>query len=374
MVYKYIYVDDAQHELEQGMINALQADGDIKITFSGPRNWEDLIDFLKLELPQHSGIILDLRLDDIPYDGKNASYKGSTVAQELRNLTKENTLSDFPIILFSGTDNLEYYLDQTSKDLFDKIIDKTKIEGEDYINYSDFRDILRWLAKGYKYLSTVDRDDLLSVLSIDDITLLDTRFVESYNGIRNKPIHITAQFFLKEMLGRPSFLISEQILAARLGVNVSSLGWPKLLDHFSDCIYKGAFARGLNHWWMPKIIRFWKDNISTEVNIRNISASKRVDLLKDALNIHDLTAIEKSRRSKSDAFWTVCKVRKIAIDTIDGFVISGQDNKFPWQDIEYICIDEALRPSKGITISSLEIPRLKNLKSIIENNEQRERR
>ncbi|UQA77574.1 hypothetical protein K2F45_11565 [Sphingobacterium siyangense] len=374
MAYKFIYVDDAQHELEQGMIHALEADGDIKITFSGPRNWEDLIDFLKSELPRHDGIILDLRLDDIPFDGKNASYKGSTVAQELRNLTKENALPDFPILLFSGTDKLEHYLDQTSKDLFDKIIDKTKIESEEYLNYSDFRNILRWLADGYKFLSNVDRNDLLLVLAIEDISLLDTRFVETYNSIKNKPIHITAQFFLKEVLGRPSFLINEEILASRLGVDRSSQNWSDVLECFSDCVYKGAFAGKYNMWWMPKINRLWKERISNEINIRNISANKRVSLLKEVLNLSELISIKKSARSKSDSFWTICKVRKIAIDTIDGFVISGQDNKFPWQELEYISIDEALRPSKGINISSLEISRLSELKAIIENNEKRIRR
>lgn len=374
MAYRILYVDDAQQELEKGMINALKLSGDIEITFSGPKDWEDLIKYLTVQLPNHDGIILDLRLDDIPYEGKNASYKGSTVAQELRNLTKEGKLSDFPIVLFSGTDKLEHYLDQTSKDLFDRIIDKTKIESEEYLSYSDFRNILKWLVDGYSFLKDIDRNDLLTVLSIDDVTLLDTRFVDAYNLIKDKPIHITSQFFLKYMLGQPSFLINEEILASRLGVKRTSIGWKKLLNKFSSCKYEGAFSEGLDNWWMPKVSRFWKEYISTEFNIRNISAIKRVALLTEKLGVEGLEAIEKSTRSKSDSFWTICKARKIPIDTIDGFVISGQDNKFPWQELEYICTEEALRPTMNCSISSLEISRLTNLKSVLEKNETRVRK
>lgn len=374
MAYKILYIDDAQQNLEKGMINALELGNEIKITFSGPMDWERLIEYLKVELPKHDGIILDLRLDDVPYDGKNASYKGSTVAQELRNLTKEGKLSDFPIILFSGTDKLDHYLDQTSKDLFDKIIDKTKIESEQYLSYSDFRNILKWLIEGYQYLKSSDRNDLLSILAIDDVSLLDTRFVDCYNLIKDKPIHITSQFFLKYIFGQPSFLITEEILAARLGVNRTSQGWAKLLNVFSSCEYKGAFSAGKPMWWMPKINRFWKENISSEFAMRSISATKRKDLLTQYTGIQELDALEKSKRSKSDSFWTVCKARKIPIDTVDGFVISGQDNKFPWQELEYICIEEALRPTMKYSVSSLETPRLNNLKHVLEKNETRIRR
>lgn len=36
----------------------------------------------------------------------------------------------------------------------------------------------------------------------------------------------------------------------------------------------------------------------------------------------------------------------VAIDTIDGLLIDGQDNNFPWQDKKYISIEEALRPKR----------------------------
>ncbi|MEI2420111.1 hypothetical protein V6O07_07540, partial [Arthrospira platensis SPKY2] len=43
-------------------------------------------------------------------------------------------------------------------------------------------------------------------------------------------------------------------------------------------------------------------------------------------------------------FWTNCVGSGIAIDTVDGLLIAGQDNLFPWQDKSYVSIGEALRP------------------------------
>lgn len=376
MVYKFLYVDDTRENLEEGMINALQIEGDIEITFKGPNDWENMMNLLKMEIPNHHGVILDLRLDDFQYEpGKSASYKGSTVAQELRNLTKEGKLTDFPIILFSGTDKLDQYLDPTSKDLFDKIIDKTKIEQPDYLDYNEFRRLLKWLADGYIRLKKTGVSSLQGILDIDDVSLIDSRFIECYNELKEKPLHVLVQFFIKQVLGKPSFLINEELLAIRLGVNRElSSDWEFLKKTLTGCRYTGCFGNNIEYWWMPKIISFWKECISQELNIRNSSSVQRVEAIKDYTGLQNLIPIERSPRSKSDAFWVICKGRGTAIDTIDGFVIAGQDNKYPWQEAEYICVEEALRPTKSYKISSIEKGRLDNLKLILERNEQRVRK
>lgn len=375
MVYKFLYVDDTRNQLEQGMINALQINGDIEITFKGPKDWEDLITFLKKEVPRHHGVILDLRLDDFQFEpGKSASYKGSTVAQELRNLSKEGKLSDFPIILFSGTDKIDQYLDPTSRDLFDEIVDKTKIEQPDYLNYAQFRCVLKWLADGYLKLKSIDNLEIKSVLDIADHRILDSRFVDYLISLKGKPIHTFVQFFIKEVLVKPSFLIDEELLAVRLGVDRSSPDWSVLKEQLKPCKYTGCFSSNVEYWWMPKISMFWEEYVSRELVLRNTSTVKRVNAIKEYTGLQNLMHLEKSSRSKSDSLWTVCKATRAPIDTVDGFVISGQDNKFPWQEVEYISIGEALRPTKSYKISSLEKGRLGNLKSILEKNERRIRK
>lgn len=374
MAYKYLYIDDTKDKLEEGMINALTDGGDIEIKFQNPADWEDLIDWLKGKIPDYDGVILDLRLNDTAYEvDKFAKYKGSTVAQELRSLTKEGDLrADFPIVLFSGTDKIETYLDPTSRDLFDMIVDKTKIAHPGYMSYADFKSKLMWLSDGYKFLNTSEKK-VETVLGITDSSIIDSRFVDLFGKLLNKPIHIVAQFLIKEVLQRPCFLISESYLAARLGVKVSSNEWSQLMDIFEECKYKGAFGTHYSQWWMPLVNHVWEERISQDTNLRSLSARDRVKLIMERTGLTQLETLEKTDKSKSDSFWVTCKATGVAIDTIDGFVIAGQDNKFPWQEPEYISINEAVRPTKEYFVTVTERPRLQKLKALLEKNEQRVR-
>lgn len=130
MQYSYLYIDDTKDQVEQGTINALQDGGEIKIEFTGPKDWETSLSEIAGSVDKFDGILLDLRLNLNPYEGsKYAQYRGSTVAQELRTLSKEGKFKkDFLIILISGDPELKMSLDQTSKDLFDFIVSKTHLE------------------------------------------------------------------------------------------------------------------------------------------------------------------------------------------------------------------------------------------------------
>lgn len=375
MKYRYLYIDDTRDRLEEGMINALQDKSDIEITFRGPADWETLIEYLKQELPNNNGIILDLRLNDNAYeDKKYAKYKGSTVAQELRSLTKEGLLKDFPMILFSGTDKLDNYLDPTSKDLFDKIVDKTKIEQPGYFNYEDFKIKLKWLADGYTCLNSLEERTIENIFNVDDLSLFDPRFIDYFNNLLTKPIHIVAHFLIKEVLNKPCFLINDDYLSARLGIHKQSEDWDSLLEKMSICKYTGVFSNYYNRYWMPLVNRFWQSEISADQNLRTQNVVKRVELIKEKTGLKNLNPLQKVRNSKSESFWVSCKATNVAIDTVDGFIISGQENRHPWQEPEYISLNEALRPTKEYSVSVTEIPRLDKLKNLFEKNEQRIRK
>ncbi|SFT46203.1 hypothetical protein SAMN05421857_1158 [Chryseobacterium formosense] len=374
-MYKYLYIDDTRERLEEGMINALQDNSNIEITFRGPSDWETIIEYLKTELPKHNGIILDLRLNDIAYaKGKYAQYKGSTVAQELRSLTKEGLLNDFPMILFSGTDKLDHYLDPTSKDLFDKIVDKTKIEQPGYFNYEDFKIKLKWLADGYSFLNDLKNRSVEHIFKMDDLTFFDPRFIDHFNSLLTKPIHIVAHFIIKEVIGKPCFLIDENYLSARMGIDKQSEDWSAFLEKISGCKYTGAFSNYFDRWWMPAINKFWQTEISTEQSLRTLGSPKRIELLIEKTGLQNLNPLSKTKNAKSESFWVSCKATGISIDTVDGFILAGQENRHPWQEPEYISSDEALRPTKDYSVSITERPRLEKLKNLLEKNEQRIRK
>lgn len=375
MPYKYLYIDDTKDDIETGTINGLQDGDEILVDFKKPSNWENLIEELINILPEHDGIILDLRLNDNAYeDGRFAQYKGSTVAQELRSLAKENKLEDLPIILYSGTYNIEHYLDPTSLDLFDAIVDKNKLEHPNYMSFNGFRKKLKWLSDGYAFIKKSDRS-INTVLNIADLSFIDLRFVELFQELLTKPVHIISRFLEKQVIFTPGFLIDENYLSARLGLDRNSADWISFKEaYLKRYEYSGAFSNYYPRWWMYLIDKFWNEQISSDFPLRNTSASKRVELIIQKTRFKNLQPIAKQSKSKSDSFWVVCKATNVAIDTVDGFTISRQDAKYPWQEPQYISIDEALRPTGTYGVSTMEKPRLQKLKEVFEKNEQRIRK
>jgi hypothetical protein len=379
MPYRFIYVDDTKNEIEKGTINGLQDGGEIEIEFRKPGDWEEQINEITSRLAQSNGIILDLRLNDNPYqDNKFAQYRGSTVAQELRTLAKENKFeNDFPIVLISANDNIERSLDQTSLDLFDYCINKNKIGQVDGIAFAELRTKLKWLADGYLTLNKAAKN-VESILGLENASFLDSRFIDEFNKLLDKPVHVIAQFLNKQVIHRPSFLIDERYLAARLGIDQRSEHWSDLQKKFlNDYEYNGAFSNYFPRWWMHGVESFWNEKISSEYSMRNLSAKKRVDLIIEKTGLPKLTPVLRQENAKSDAFWTICKGTQVAIDTIDGFVIANQDDLFPWQEKEYVSVNEALRPSnidRWKSVATLEKNRLQKLKDLYGKAEQRNRK
>ena len=86
--------------------------------------------------------------------------------------------------------------------------------------------------------------------------------------------------------------------------------------------------------------------------------------MKKELKLSNICPAEKIEKSSSNEFWTVCKGYNKPLDPIDGLIIDGQENLYPWQDLDYVSIDAALR-KKNVNawkkVAKLEEERLKEL-------------
>lgn len=364
-----MYVDDARDNLEAGAINGMQSGGKISIDFSRPQVWEKQLEFLQAKLKSSDGVILDLKLNEKPIDehGSFAKFRGSSVAQELRTLAKESPgTKDFPIILISAENKLADSLDQTSLDLFDYIIKKGDMGQKQGFSFDDIIARLSWLVEGYNFLSAAKKS-AKETLGITDTEILDIRFLEEWNRQLGRPIHVMARFLIKKVIDRPSFLIDENLLSARLGISRSSGDWNKVLENLKDAKYAGAFSKGIDRWWMPLIEVWWDDISKGKVQLRSLSAEQRVKYISDALTLTKLEPLKKMETAKSSAFWVVCKGRGTAIDTTDGLIISGQEHIYPWQGLEYISIEEALLQTNNeawTSVAAIEKDRLKRFQEL----------
>jgi len=177
-----------------------------------------------------------------------------------------------------------------------------------------------------------------------DIKIIDDRFLSELNNLSGYPTHVIARFILNELIEKQGPLIDESILAARLGVDKSrSTDWDKIIESLSFSKYSGVFSSGWSRWWMPMVEQWWVESINSTSYLRSTPASERVKLINEKLGITNIFPSDRIEKSDSEEYWTVCKGYYRPLDPVDGLIIYGQENLYPWQDSEYVSIDAALR-------------------------------
>lgn len=361
MNYKFLYIDDVLFQNAEGTIEGLISE-DFKIEFTNPiSNWNEFLRFLTDKIPQLDGLIIDLRLyEEKNVAGEISNYRGNTVAQEIRTLVKEGSIKDLPIILLSAEKNIELSFDFTSTDLFDIVVSKESLRDQ---MFSVLNIRLKSLADGYRILNSLSSSTIVSDLILEKILGLekidskevDMRFVSEIKRLSSLSPHNLSNFIMGNFITKPGILISEDLLAARFGVDrVRSKEWPRFLKIIGSCEYKGIYSSGWPSWWMFKVLKWWHENFESK-NIQLLSADERVSLINQKFNL-ELIPAEVIDKATSKKFWTICKGLEKPLDPIDGLVISGQDSLFPWQEKQYVSFYEALNRAnvnkwKGISQS-----------------------
>lgn len=368
MATKFYYIDDDPNS--QNKVRGFENDDLAIVAMQHKDSWEEEFSFLNDEKNQFDGIILDLKLDDLPNsNGKRADFRGTSLAQEIRTRQKEGSMNSFPIILFSANDKTQQALENSGKDLFDILINKSML---DDIAFSRFTSQLIDLSDGYKRLS----DSSLAISDVLQIEekILDSRFVGEYNKNKECPVHIQSRFLITELLTKQGLVIDEDVLAARLGINKSkSVDWSDLLKKLLKAKYQGVFCNGWSRWWMQLVEQWWTETIKAETFLRSTPAVERVKQIKKVTKLTGLVAAEKIDKSESDEFWTVCKGIGQPLDPVDGILIQGQDNLYSWQEPEYISIEAALwrkNIDNWVSIADIEKERYENLKRLYSRKKQ----
>jgi hypothetical protein len=365
---QYYYIDDdpkSQNKVE-GFENAELS----IVAMQHKDSWEKQIDFLKEKENDFNGLILDLKLDDLPNENdKRANFRGTSLAQEIRTRQKEGDLKSFPIVLFSANDKIQQALDKSGKDLFDILIDKSKLDDKTFPIISLK---LIDLSKGYNTLSdySLAIKDVLNA----DITFVDSRFLCELNDTKKSPVHIQSRFLVTEFLTKQGILIDEDVLAARLGIDKSrSEDWGRLLDNISSTKYRGVFCNGWPRWWMHLVEQWWKETIVSNAFLRSTHAKDRVDKIKEITQLTHLVVAERIDKANSDEFWTICKGYNCPLDPVDGLLIQGQDNLYSWQEPEYVSVDAALwrkNIDNWISVADVEKERYEELKVMYSRHKQ----
>jgi hypothetical protein len=247
-----------------------------------------------------------------------------------------------------------YFPDPTSHDLFDVFYQKERAADKPDSVVAEFEA----LAGGYKRIGELINTKRTPGQILTELTqipktagVLDPRIVAPLAEYR-EPAHGYARLVLWELVCTPGLLLTEQYVAARLGVDVKeSAGWGRLLQELLAAQYTGIFSEAWRRWWWGALAEWW-GRISRNASLASMDANTRVGLLRAATGIQDLVAARPILPGRSSRFWVECAVTSRPLDPSEGFRIAERE-PLPWQEPRYI--SQAAILSNEVSVAGLQV-------------------
>lgn len=357
---QYLYIDDGpldESSTYAGYVMERDKSGQLSIEVKHPTDFAVQIEHIEQALSMKHGLILDLRLDqqaqkDLEGNLKKVDYRATSLAQEIRTRAAERTHGEFPILLWSFERWLQesFVQDQTSHDLFDLTIKKERLLEPPIANGMAQKMIA--LAQGYPIIESI-RDTymlnegwfhhILGFENLEEAFFLDTRILENFDNInprKKKPAHEFAFFLTRHLLEANSPLLNANVVAARLGIDITnSTDFDRLLNElFIGAKYTGIFSGGWDRWWGYLLEQKWNDLVENKNPLRSLSALKRVELLRQFSGLQNLVEAQPIRPEYSTEYWTVCQKTQKPIDPRDGFLLK-RSIAYPWQEQSLVSLE-----------------------------------
>lgn len=348
--------------------------GSLKVDSYLPASIEEVLEFIAAKKPD--GLLLDVAFTNALIEGHTPlPYDGIALAQQIRTLQTRgarhgaSSLPEFPLVRFSKADVIREYVsgDTTSDDLFDERIDKAAI-----IHHAiPVAQRLLSLAEDYPAISTYaageKTDEALGRLLGREEAFLSRIDARTLLGLRRSdaPAHVLSRYITGPLLGRPGPLIDEQLLAVRLGVDPGkSEDWPKLLSLLATTAYGGVFAQGYRRWWMALVLDWWSGQIDGERPPYRLGTVDRVSALLAKSGLQNLIPIAENPDSPGTKFWHLCvkSPSPMPVDPAFGFPLMPEWGQETWHDVDYLCLEEAMRDSRNPRLGPTERNRLAKLR------------
>lgn len=319
-----------------------------------------------------AGLLIDVAFTNARTEANvPIAYDGMALAQQIRTWqtrglrqSSGTNLPEFPLVRLSKLDVIREFIkgDTTSEDLFDEKIDKS-----DVIEHAELIvPRLISLAADYPRVSEfaateVKTDEAVApLLGIPEefLTRLDAR---TLLGLRrpDAPAHVLSRYVIGSLLGRPGPLVDEMLLSIRLGIDIhTSKDWARLSESLKSTAYKGVFADGYRRWWMPLVLDWWATAIDAGIPPFRSDATARVEAIQQKTGLNQLSPIAESDDSPGAKFWYACVKSGRPVDPAFGFPLMPEWGQETWHDVDYLCLEEALRDSRNPRLGSTERGRL----------------
>lgn len=344
---EYLCIDDQQDATIDPLLDRLAESGEVNFIRQTPIGFDDQLNAIAQRAASSQGrfgLLLDLRLDvDADVDGNRVAYRGPALAQELRTRMAEGNLPSFPIVLWSVNTKFKqsYFSDESSHDLFDAVFGKDdEVTGQSL----EVSRKLASLVRGYHGLQGVTAADALVRLGLggEGESPLYMQFVAQYKLVAKQATHEIAHFLMNELVGIEGLLVTEDMLAARLGIDIqaSDEHWKNAKDCLKFTKYSGPFADGWDRWWWYGVEDWWENLSEGQLDLRRATAEERVSFINNSLGV-SLVPADPIEATYSTKFSTLCIALNRPLDPVDGFRVVSRST-LPWQETKYVSVYAAL--------------------------------
>lgn len=333
----YYYIDD-ETDTVQSIADAINESQRVIVTvfpLARFKEFDKLTEKLMTDWDSIDGLILDLKLNG---GGPNSTkYTATSLAQWLLSFVVTERRSAKPLILLSNDlQCANYNADITSHDLFDLVFER---RGD--IEWGRFAQALAICAEEYAKLNADVEKELTKILDNEDIDESSTCFTP-FTDPSSFNVSQFASFILNDLFVHPGLLISERLLASRLGIDISKSGdyWIVFKDkYFGIARYSGAFGELKERYWSAKAIDVFT-RMTDSKSLASLSAQQRVDFLKSAIpEAANLVAYTPEGHSSSAFCWTIDEVTGKPLDASEGYMIYDEGGIKSWQEPRYLSFD-----------------------------------
>ncbi|MBD3628289.1 hypothetical protein [Cyclobacterium sp.] len=352
---KILYLDDEKDDLVLPIKRKLESTGKLEIKWDKPDFYESEVGNLLDSLSHYDGLLLDLQLNGPQEDGKQVKYQAPTIAQTIRTYATEGKIKDIPIILCSTEARIKetYDKDFTSHNLFDWTFLKKDINDETI-------EKIICMCNGYSLI--VDKKGDFEEILKRKVSEIDERVFSRFMSKKSTPpSHEIARVIFKDLVQPIGLLVDENILAARLGIDIAkSADTKKVFETFNDQKYRGVFSECWPRWWSDLIVETFEKITGKSLAVLN--AKERVDAIKQSLRLNNIVSASPEELNSSTDFWTICQVSKNPLDPFEGYRINMREEPKPWQEYSYASLISFVgrkAQKEGIEVHPLDEERLK---------------
>jgi hypothetical protein len=270
-------------------------------------------------------LILDFRLAD---NNNGVSHREPTLARDIRLWINEQILSAFPIVLWLSSNPLQNAYDWEG--ISHDVLDRVYVKDTDFSSHSErvMGQELHALIKGNQQIASQEGQfyKMLGFLEESEADWMHPHTGEPLLNQNGSPVHEDAQYILTELIDRQGPLISEPVLAARLGVDIQkSPDWEKLKEILSGtCVYSGVFNKVWPRWWSSNVEQWWQAQPNSPNSWHRLKAKERVAFLRSTTGLSHLEpATPPIEAGYNERYWTLCQGFSQPIDFVDGFIVSS---------------------------------------------------